>query len=1088
MHKKVFQKDIMNSRGFLFKITTALVSLAFFFSSAVYAQDANHCTLRQISSAVEDNLAKFLQDGFAGITENEIDTFIRLSEQLKSKNIEGLAKADAEIERLISPTSTRMGTGTKMSKNFKKAIRTLVEPKAGQPKLRVIKAQPEKKRNGADKPAYQLPLWATEKIARKISFDINNKHQFLELVNEIFPQAVLRGLIKPVVLINIKLHNQESSLAYGKYLHDISAKFNGNITFILSVEDKTDLKHDMCGMSNLINKATDLLGEDFIKTNLVLTMLDGGMKERWANLTPRYGQSGIGPARRGDSYIEQNINTLGALHLAYPGFGYDDFSNIASDSDVILGNAFIGNMKPKDLPKDRRMVIYGIKRPVLNETEFALIKSYISSEKSWDYIFGQNAVKQILKTIKEEKLLDQRGLFLMDKDGKISYFAEKPPADEILKAIFEYAEGIGEKEGYIYENLWLITYNKDNYIKFAKKLENTPVTDALKKLSDGRITNLSQLEVSVFQMVLGSRFMDDAKWNAACKKLLEDKTRPLTKDDLNKLREIINEFFPLEEVYGADYGEGCEAVDTGNLINTVEVWEREKGMGKTPDSIVEGGAVLTMDEGVTFKGSLIYGKGRVIIQKGAVIENSAIFVHEGKTITIPPGADILDSFISDNVKFSYGGSGKYLVAGLWVPPRFTSYELNANGEWEPAKNIIIYPDESITTNYYGNVPYIVRDIISTKFKGEKIGKIISEKDWKKWVDAHPNILGVKGVSGTWDYVKDKEFIQLCKYPGGNDVKWARENADLFTQQLLTINLRQRIRSWWQTVVTIDDYFKTKDKARDVLRMYRDADAVERAIIQQVIDSRAFSDNRNARSSARWVLGRLIAIDNPEIDVFSYNMLDGVDIQDMLKDPNKLPESVYIYIKYLAQNKEGSKSKELDALEKIVDSSLKEDPDTILCQSANWLKNTMRRIIDRKEQTKFSDTQGKYVAVSKFYDSDTFSRIAPGEDLKGLWTCLYIIMVAPEKVKEALLDLLNLADKDVFRNQADTSKYEILEQIAIRHQITVDIDNEQWQHLCAACEPGYERVIAGIMKTENDGFNDDKNKTKKITRSQIEMGA
>jgi len=594
----------------------------------------------------------------------------------------------------------------------------------------------------------------------------------------------------------------------------------------------------------------------------------------------------------------------------------------------------------------------------------------------WQEIIKNGIVKETIEHIKAKEL-HKRGIFFIDDEGKVSRFAEKIPALEILKAIFENAIKFNKSEGDVYENLWLITYDKDAYISFARRLKETSVSEELNQKSSGRITNFSQIEVSTFQMVIGSRFMSQEDWDRACDELIrkgKEGDNPLTMDDLNKLRTIAQECFLTERIYGGDYGKDGVAEDTGNLSNTLKVWREERGKGilRTQISQAEvecsGGIPIgnydCRGKGITVEDSLITGSGKLILGDNVVIRNSHFHVSKEKIIRIPKGAIIIDSHIEGEVGFI--GEDNYLMMGVWFSVN-KAMELFKDGTWKVISSLKLYPDEAITTLRINHMFYIIRDIISLDFK-DKIGKQIKEEDWDIWRDRHPHILGIRGVSENWLSIKDIEPSNLRKYPGNNDIKWAMENTDILSQHNFTLTLRREIKPWKDLGDIINRYFKYEDKAREAVKLFKLASHAQKRIIKAIIEHMLFSENMNARGAARWTLGEIIRL----------------PIQDMFEKTNEASKVLYYYLLSFA-NKDTVK---LNAIRMIIESSEKEASYSNIRNSAIFVKNTYSGIIEEIEEIREFPVFDRIRKVSELFNSSLFETIRGEPWAANLWSDLY----------------------------------------------------------------------------------------------------
>ncbi|UCD15994.1 MAG: hypothetical protein JSV34_02780, partial [Candidatus Omnitrophota bacterium] len=774
-----------------------------------------------------------------------------------------------------------------------------VKPLPGKPLLRVINDG-----FGKNRGVKGIPKEYRNKLQNDEPLDFDSKEDFLNLSMNVFPQAVGAGLIKPVVIINIKNYNTEAVIAYGRYLRECADRYyNNNIVILLVIEHADDLKSDLAGTQNLLNMAVDVLGEQFLKERLVLTILDGGEKKEWANLIIRYGQSGVGPARRAESLVLQSINTLGALALTYPRLGYDDIFNIAIESEVALTGISVAGKKVKDLPEDRTIVFYGKIRVVVGKTELALIKQILGTGQSWRDIVDKDYMRSIIDKV-DNMGLQHKGMFYL-KEGRLSLFQEKVTASRLLQEVINRAIAANLEEGIVYENLWLVTYKKNKIIDFARKSKQMPVSERLINLSSGRITNLSQLEVDLFQMI-GLLFMSEEIGRQTVKQWILDDERPVIGSDLKKFQELAQEYFPYEGMYAGEYGPDSEAEDIRGLLEIVAAWRKERRGGVKDTSIL---GPCKVEEGATVKGSLKTGIGNLVVRNGSRMLYSLVHVDNNREMVLPTGATIIDSNFNDKVQFI--GEGIYLIAGLWFFPR-SIYDLMPSGRWERVERLIIYPDEAITTIQVEQKQYIIRDIISLDFN-RKIGEMISQNRWDRWVKNHPHIFGVKGVSDTWEAVKDKSLLELRKYPNKETFLTIRSKVRASEHLQLTIVVRSSIGLQVEILEEINNYVEN-NQADKVVEMYKDAGACDRVMIGQVLDSLLFGTH-NARWSARWIYGEII----------------GLPVHAMFE----IKSEAHIVVKKYKEWRESGRYIDAQKIEKIIASGLLESPFTNMYKSSKF---------------------------------------------------------------------------------------------------------------------------------------------------------
>ncbi|HUW23686.1 MAG TPA: hypothetical protein VMW39_06625, partial [bacterium] len=100
-----------------------------------------------------------------------------------------------------------------------------------------------------------------ERISQNKPFNISKKGDF-ERLAEVFDEIIKRGKIRPYFLVNIKNFSPDNYLAYLEALDDISERYNGMVTFIVSIEMPGTLTGSLPGSLTAMRRTADLLGKE----------------------------------------------------------------------------------------------------------------------------------------------------------------------------------------------------------------------------------------------------------------------------------------------------------------------------------------------------------------------------------------------------------------------------------------------------------------------------------------------------------------------------------------------------------------------------------------------------------------------------------------------------------------------------------------------------------------------------------------------------------------------------------------------------------------------------------------------------------
>ena len=592
-----------------------------------------------------------------------------------------------------------------------------------------------------------------EKIKKRVPFVITKENEML--LRKKFRTAVKRGLIKPTVMTTAKRFDPKNDLMYAKYLRSVSSKYNGNITFVLSVEGADVFKHDLAGGFSSIIGLIETLGKEYYLKNLILQIIDGGMKERTGNLIALYRQQGLFPYPKRRA-VEELFTTLGVLAMCYPDMGLNDRFWIANDTNVRFGNPIFGGKLLRELPKGRQMILYGKARKIMSKEDAGYIDSRLKQLGGWEMIKEKDLsederIKRILEWIENEQL-PRRGVYT-SSEGEITWFAEKTSRFEILKKAFNKAK-IKEGEfvdSYLSENIFLMTLHKRNVdVSLIKRLATEDTQDGRKKF---------ELEVSVFKSMVGARFVPEEKLEEIRNK---DPKRICSPKDWRELVKIGKEV--ITYIIGtADYVEGSIARDIGTIKGVIDKWkvEAEQLRGKITENLFTSKGVKIRGNECILRDVSIYGNGEVLLGKKVILENVDIYLEDGQRLIISDGSIIVDSSLKGEVIFH---GPNCCLFGVNFSPN-TVYDLTERGTWELIERLDVYADEvSVILDRENDTSYIARAVTSLPYKGYTISELIKKERWGNWCRNHPRLLGVPGLS-RWKDIKDKDFLNLPHYFG-----------------------------------------------------------------------------------------------------------------------------------------------------------------------------------------------------------------------------------------------------------------------------------------------------------------------------------
>ncbi|MFH1791333.1 MAG: hypothetical protein ABH885_05050, partial [Candidatus Omnitrophota bacterium] len=200
------------------------------------------------------------------------------------------------------------------------------------------------------------PIWAA-KYQKHIPFIARTALE-REGVERAFQALVTRGEIRPNVVVNIKNFSPNAVAVYMRHLLEISARYNGNVTFVLVVEENVEeYAHDMPSAFNALYKARAALGKPFSE-QMTFMIADGGRKIRGMPFTLAYLYEGLIPYAGNRTRLEEVFVRTGGMLMQMPHYGREDCALVSSDSVFHAENWVTSDSRRlHQLPKDRRLVV-----------------------------------------------------------------------------------------------------------------------------------------------------------------------------------------------------------------------------------------------------------------------------------------------------------------------------------------------------------------------------------------------------------------------------------------------------------------------------------------------------------------------------------------------------------------------------------------------------------------------------------------------------------------------------------------------------------------------------------------------------------
>ncbi|MBN1621532.1 MAG: hypothetical protein JW871_02960, partial [Endomicrobiales bacterium] len=662
-------------------------------------------------------------------------------------------------------------------------------------------------------------------------YTIDENMSFEELAS-IFDGMVKDGKLCPYVIINIKNFAPTTYLAYMKKLEEISSLYNGNITFVISIERSGTLYHDMPGANTAVRKTEDTLGEQFLTNEHTSLVTDGGSKTRCGNVTNvNHGQFSLAPLVRKiwrnnkaeleiTTFLEINLKTIGTVWLQMKGYGKNALIWPASDSIIVLGeNPNYAGIPISQMP-ERFMSCSGPKAKLFEPGVAREMRQY-SQDKGkslYDLIlyedqefcakFGEQLNQA--KEIYDQRLLKTRGNFIASgsdqdlnltlksgagqysfKKGDIITFVEKPKYFAVLAE-----QAILYGGGTSIENIFLLMMDK-------KTLCDLFIRDLNRETAQNGIS-LGQRINSVFDKVFGGFTQRDT-------------SDPATRAVLDYTeRENVR-------VIGWDYGEGATASDVGDLKSNSRMYQEiindedfDYDARRNEDSVVIPENVTVYYEGERLspemaKAKFMLKNVRIIteddgeyelhLSKGSGIFSSIIrFSKSNNNLTLTEGSVLVDCEISSLVSMhgpncvlqglrhtpedeESGETYDYTVdkSGRVVKEYRTVETVHAYSE-ETTATIIIFMKDGTRKNMVvraWNMDYKapIGDVLLKIAKEQGLidaGAVENNENKRKAFELlaekdHPMLLGVKGLSQWQDIYFETKVKENSKVIIGAEV-------------------------------------------------------------------------------------------------------------------------------------------------------------------------------------------------------------------------------------------------------------------------------------------------------------------------------
>lgn len=724
-------------------------------------------TVKQAQKYFKKNLGKYRELN----SKHRLQFLHSLSILTRSRVYEGHSSQEVLENRLLATTALREAASVEgKTGNYA----WLVEKTMWASGLLVVKSA----NRGMGNP--NLNQADREQFADGIPFTINQTSDFDKLA-EVAKGLVAGGDWSVNFMINIKNFAPDTYLAYLEALEAQSARFNGHITFFLSVEKPGTIAHDLPGATTAMRRMADIFGDDFFtKENLAL-ITDGGSKTRGGPPTnAQHGQFSLAPLLRitpdhrfqVTTFLETNILTTLVAWLQMQSHGRSTLLWPASDGIILFGaNPGFGDKSLAALPS-RFMAASGPKVQLFSpNVALRIVEFHKRTGVGLDQLFNGTAPSAIqsefdltfngdlasARNIFEELKLVDKGNFIPNTTGMILTFVEKKG----FNVLAEKAVTLGG--GSIVMNIFFLMADKQTVLDLlVKKFHGMRGPSGIR---------IGQEKVSVFDRVFGGY---------------------TTKAQDNALSIATINYFEEHGVsmLGVHYGEGGYGGDIGNLdlnarglrevvqdpaLSFSERFDSEKLVipgnvrvlynGKPIDSLSqkekEDARFILSNVRVSAPNS---GTFTIRLVPGSAIINSHIqFNGNFKGFSLSAGSVIIDSLIAGPVTFHgpkavVQSVSHFGLTGNSGSPQTRDVVLStsrqAGSQWEPVAELHAYGGETIVTIFLAgeqdsfvvrawDMDYKdpIRSVAQSAFRSNSI-----EHSLSRLRDNHPKIIGIPGIS------------------------------------------------------------------------------------------------------------------------------------------------------------------------------------------------------------------------------------------------------------------------------------------------------------------------------------------------------
>ncbi len=451
------------------------------------------------------------------------------------------------------------------------------------------------KSGGANRQTKIDPLWEA-RFRKNIPFIIKTPEARQKL-EKLFEALVQKGDIRPNVVINIKNYSPNAVSVYMDALREISSHYNGNVTFVLVVEE--DIYHfsnDMPSSFTALAKAKEVLGDDFYRNPTVM-IADGGRKLRNMPLTLAYLYEGLMPYSRDRSRLHEIFVRSGGLMLQMPDFGRNDCIIVASDS--VFNTEKISTLRADwplaAIPPVKTMSVPGV--PILGE------------EMKGKIVCGVDG--------------DRKALFVLAKPtqrASFDYMSRYPPAS-------------------LYGLHFLTIWNKGFLNRFLLEMKTST-------MEDGR--PFLEIPSDMFMSLFQSTCMTADEWLSYRP---QDQTGGVSEPDWLTMREIALKFFgpKIANVTLLQMAANAAFTDEGILRRAMPrfkllVRKDLNTVKKSPDVVLCNAAAASLDRVV------IKGRGRIVFGRNVQLSNVVIEM-DGEELFIPDYWTISNSYIQGSCFF-----------------------------------------------------------------------------------------------------------------------------------------------------------------------------------------------------------------------------------------------------------------------------------------------------------------------------------------------------------------------------------------------------------------------------------------------------